>query len=122
MVRKSNSQSRIIFSLLTLAAIFLSLDARALTRGLSSSTFRPTSDNGTYFGVWDGSKLNPLEWRVGTYLTYENQPFQITTAGARVQGITDNSVIQHFTTRIMAIYDCAGSRDHSIATEFSHRP
>ncbi|MBU0505580.1 MAG: OmpA family protein [bacterium] len=75
----------------------LSTSAYALDNGLEASQFRPVTDNGSYFGTWDSNNLYQKEWRLGTFMTYEYRPFQLTRNGNRQQGIIDNSIIQHLT-------------------------
>jgi outer membrane protein OmpA-like peptidoglycan-associated protein len=84
--------------IITCFAIVLSIistSAFALDSGFEASQFRPVTDNGSYFGVWDSNNLYQKEWRLGTFATYENRPFQLTRNGNRQQGIIDNTIIQH---------------------------
>ncbi len=73
----------------------ISFQSFALQTGLESFSFRPASDNGEYFGVWDSKSMYQFEWRAGTFFTYEYRPLQLTAGGVRVQGIIDYSIIQH---------------------------
>ena len=87
---------KIIFLLILVVTLMLvGGSAFALDRGLEASQLRPAADNGSYFGVWDSKTMYKFEWRAGTFFTYEYRPLQLTAGGARVQGIIDNTLIQH---------------------------
>lgn len=83
--------------LLVLFVVFaLTGNAFAITNGFEAMSFRPTSEGGNYFGVWDSHAPKSRVWNVGTVVTYAYRPFQIMSGGSRVSGVLDNTFIEHF--------------------------
>lgn len=78
-------------------ALLVMIPSLVFAEGLSASQFRPTSDGGHYLGIWSSDGMYATEWKLGTFLTYEYRPFQLTTGGNRVQGVIDSAFIQHIT-------------------------
>jgi outer membrane protein OmpA-like peptidoglycan-associated protein len=75
--------------------LFTMISLSAKAEGLSASQFRPTSDGGKYLGAWSFDGLYAGEWKLGTFVTYEYRPFQLTAGGSRADGIVDSAFIQH---------------------------
>lgn len=81
--------------LLVLVLLLLALPASALTKGFETLSFRPTADEGPYLGLWGSRAYRQFEWSIGTTLAYAYRPMQLTTNGSRVQGILDQTFVQH---------------------------
>lgn len=91
----SNAASRALPIIVTIFLSLCSGVSGAVTNGFEAMAFRPTTDGGRYFGVWDTDTLKQGKWSLGTVADYSWRPFQLTMNGARQTGILDNTVIQH---------------------------
>jgi outer membrane protein OmpA-like peptidoglycan-associated protein len=89
--------------LLIVISGFLSSKTQAAQNGFEVMSFRPTSDNGRYFSVWDSQLMDKGEWDLGTTFDYNYRPLQITKDGEREAGVLDKVFEQHLYASIGVI-------------------
>jgi len=84
--------------LLIFLSIFLfQFRAFAFSSGFEAYSYRPATDDGPYFTVWGTKNIDQFDFSLGTTAVYAYRPLQLTSpAGGRLQGIINNSLIQHF--------------------------
>jgi len=86
-----------IVTLVVFLVMLSSSHALALSRGFEAYSYRPATDNGYYFTLWGSENLESHKYALGTVAVYAYRPLQLTrSGGGRLQGIIDNSLVQHF--------------------------
>lgn len=81
---------------LTVLFCFFSSQAFALPGGYDFLSFRPATDGGSYFSLWDSTQLKSGDIVAGTLLHYAHRPLRLTQNGARFRGVIDHAFIQEF--------------------------